>query len=493
MFNIIPNPDSGKGDFNKVYILAFCCLVAITCISQLLPGKIKVDVLYICCVLLVAGQPIKRIVIYSLVACCLILVSHLTLNRTLPLSWVAFVNSGISVIAALTTSYAANAILRKNKQLEQSVAERTRNLSEVNYNLEESQSQLRAIFNTTEISFLLLDSDLQILTFNAIADQWSELSFGTKLKRGACFWELLNEERREPVRDMMHTAINGKAVSYEIAYPVKSGGSEWYHISMNPVKDPHDKIIGLCCSAINITLEKLTEIEHSRITDDLLQRNKDLEQFSYIISHNLRAPLANITGLALMLRQDGLPLIEKTEMENLLFQSITRLNEIVDDLNHILQDQRQINEKREQVVFSELLNDVLTGFHPVIEDENIRVLSDFSEAGTMFTIKRYLHNIFFNLLSNSIKYRKPDIPAKVEIKSWRERHKIIIMFKDNGRGINLRGKGKEVFGLYKRFHPDVGGKGIGLFIVNNQVKTLGGDIDIQSRPGVGTTFIITLP
>src|SRR5882757_5605586 len=101
MFNIIPNPDSGKGDFNKVYILAFCCLVAITCISQLLPGKIKVDVLYVCCVLLVAGQPIKRIVIYSLVACCLILVSHLTLNRTLPLSWVALVNSGISVIAAL--------------------------------------------------------------------------------------------------------------------------------------------------------------------------------------------------------------------------------------------------------------------------------------------------------------------------------------------------------------------------------------------------------
>jgi signal transduction histidine kinase len=493
MFNIIPNPGRGKRDFRKAYILAFCCLIAITCISHLLPGKIKLDVLYVCCVLLVVGQPMRRIIIYSFIACCLILFTHLTLNRTLPLSWVAFVNSGISIIAALITSYVANKILRKNKLLEQSMAERTRNLSEVNHTLEESQSQLHTLFNTTEIAFLLLDIDLRILTFNTIADHWSELSFGTKLKRGAFFWELLNEEMKEPVRDMMLTAMTGKAINYEASYALKSGVSEWYHISMNPVKDPQDKIIGLCCSAINITLEKLAEIKHSQITNDLIQRNKDLEQFSYIISHNLRAPLANINGLGLMLKQAGLPPDEKTEIEDLLFQSIAQLNEIVEDLNYILQDQRQIDENREQVIFSELLSNVLTGFHPVMERENIQVLPDFSEAGSMFTIKGYLYNIFFNLLSNSIKYRQPGIPAKVEIKTWREGHKIIIIFKDNGRGINLRGNGKEVFGLYKRFHPDVDGKGLGLFMVNYQVETLGGHIDIQSRPDVGTTFIITLP
>jgi signal transduction histidine kinase len=292
---------------------------------------------------------------------------------------------------------------------------------------------------------------------------------------------------------MMLIAMTGKAINHEVSYPLKSGTSEWYHISMNPVKDTQDKIIGLCCSAINITLEKLAEIKHSRITNDLVQRNKDLEQFSYIVSHNLRAPLANITGLALMLRQDGLSLNEKTEMENLLFQSITRLNEIIDDLNHILQDRRKMNENKEQVVFSDLLSDILTGFYAAMERENIQVLPDFSEADSIFTIKAYLYNIFFNLLSNSIKYRQPGIPAKVEIKSWREGHKIIIVFKDNGRGISLRGKGKEVFGLYKRFHPDVDGKGMGLFMVNYQVEILGGNIDIQSRPGFGTTFIITLP
>jgi PAS domain S-box-containing protein len=492
MLNIIPNPWDKRG-LKNAYILAFFCLIAITCISHLLPGKIKVDVLYVCCVLLVVGQPIKRIIIYSLIACCLILVTHLTLNRTLPLSWVALVNSGISIFAALITSYVANRILKKNKFLEHSLAEGTRNLAEADDSLKKSQSQLRTIFNTTHIAFLLLDSDLRILTYNAIADYWLNRSFGTKLKEDVYFLELLSEERAGVVANMMTAALAGKPINYETGYPMQDGHFEWYNISMNPVKDQHDKTIGLCCSVINVTLEKLAEIEHSRITDDLLQRNKVLEQFSYIVSHDLRAPLANINGLALLLKQTGLPLEEKTEIENLLFHSITKLNEIVDDLNYILHYQQQINEKKEQVVLPELLSDVLAEFYLVMEREDIQVSSDFSEANTLLTIKSYLYNIFFNLVSNSVKYRQPDIPAKIEIKSWMEDYKTIILFKDNGRGINLRSDGKKIFGLYNRFHPDVDGKGIGLFMVNYQVKALEGDIDIQSRQGVGTTFIITLP
>ncbi|MDB4919143.1 PAS domain-containing sensor histidine kinase [Mucilaginibacter sp.] len=493
MFNIIPSPDRGKRDFNKAYILAFCCLIAITCISHLLPGKIKVDVLYVCCVLLVVGQPIKRIIIYSLIACCLILVTHLTLNRTLPLSWVAFVNSGISVIAALITSCVANKILMKNRLLEHSVAEGTRNLAEADDSLKKSQSHLRTIFKTTDIAFLLLDNNLQILTYNAIANHWSEQSFGTQLQEGCCFWQLLNEDRKERFRDIMYAAMSGDPINYEACYPLLNGTPEWYNICMNPVKDAQDKIIGLCCSVIKITTAKLVKIEHARITDDLVQRNKDLEQFSYIVSHNLRAPLANITGLAQILKQVDLSLNERTVTENFLFQSILKLDEIVMDLNHILQVRREINEKKEDIIFMELLRDVLTGFHLVIERENIRVLTDFSSAGELFTIKSYLYSIFFNLVSNSIKYRQQDKSLEIEIKSWIEGNKMMISFKDNGRGIDLGSKGKEVFGLYKRFHLDVEGKGMGLFMVKSQVKTLGGEMDVQSQSGVGTIFLIELP
>ncbi|MDB5023242.1 MAG: Sensor histidine kinase of a two component response regulator [Mucilaginibacter sp.] len=493
MFNIIHNPGRGKRNFNKAYILAFCCLVIITFISHILPGKIRLDALYVCCVLLVVGQSLKKIIVYSLIACCLILATHLGMNRVLPLTWVAFVNAGISIVAALITSYVANTILKKNKLLEHSVAEGTRNLAEVDDSLKKSQSHLRTIFATTDISFLLLDSDLRILTYNAIANHWSMQSFGVPLQQGIYFSEVLNEQHAARVKNTMAAAMAGEPINYETSYPMQDGNPEWYRVSMDPVKDHHDKTIGLCCSVIKITAAKLVEIEHARITDDLVQRNKDLEQFSYIVSHNLRAPLANILGLAQILKQADLPLNEKTETENFLFQSIFKLDEVVRDLNHILQVQREIKEKNEKVIFSELLADVLSGFHLVIERENIQVLADFSQAGELFVIKSYLYSIFFNLVSNSIKYRRPDKPPVIEIKSWIEKDKIMLMFKDNGRGIDLESKKNEVFGLYKRFHLEVEGKGMGLFMVKSQVKTLGGDIDVQSQPGAGTAFLIGLP
>jgi PAS domain S-box-containing protein len=493
MFNFTPNPQQGKRDFNKVYILAICCLIAITYISQLLPASVRLDSLYVCCVWLVIGQSLKKIIIYSFAACCLILITHLGMNRRLPLSGVAFANAGISIVAALITSYVANKILKKNRLLEHSIAETTRNLAEADDSLKKSQSHLRTIFKTTDIAFLLLDSDLQILTYNATANDWSERLFGKQLCEGTYFLELLNEERAETVRNMMTAAMEDQPINYETSYPGQDGNSEWYRISMNPVKDHRNKTIGLCCSAINITGVKLVETERARIADELVQRNQDLEQFSYIVSHNLRAPLANVTGLCQILKHADISLRERMETENFLFQSILKLDAIVKDLNDILGVRRGIKEKMEKVIFSGLLSDVLAGFHLVIEQENIIILTDFSEASEFFTIKSYLYSIFFNLVSNSIKYRQQDKTTIIDISSWKENDRLIIRFKDNGRGIDLASKRNEVFGLYKRFHLDIEGKGMGLFMVKTQVRLLGGDIDIQSLPGVGTSFLIELP
>ena len=301
MSDINPNPGSGKRDPNKIYILTVYCLVAI-----------------------------------SVLACCLMLLTYPGMSRTLPLLSVALANAGISITAALITLYVANTLLRANKFLEYNIAEGTRELKQVNDTLKRSQSHLRTIFKTTDIAFLLLDQHFQIVTFNAVAGQWAELSFGSQLQEGAYFWDFLNNERKEPVKELMHTAMNNP-LNYEICYLTKSGVPQWYRISMSPVKDQQDQSIGLCCSAVNITPAKKAEIENIRITNDLLLRNRDLEQFSYMISHDLRAPVANILGLAQILNQDNLELSERRDVENFLFEAVLRLDEIVKDLNHILQ------------------------------------------------------------------------------------------------------------------------------------------------------------
>jgi signal transduction histidine kinase len=399
----------------------------------------------------------------------------------------------LEILETLEIKKSKTQLQRKNEALEIHLAERTKELAKTHTILGKSQSRLRAIFNTTDIAFLLLDSDLHVLTYNTIANHWSQLAFGTSLKEGANFIELLKEDRRGPVWDLMDAAMVGPPVNYEADYPLKDESREWYCISINPVRDGENHIIGLCCSATNITTSKLAELERNRISNDLVHRNKDLEQFAYIVSHNLRAPLANIISLSRMLRQDDLSLHDKAESEEFLFQSIAKLDGIVNDLNQILQVRRDISETKEKVFFSELVNDVLTGFRQLITQEHISVVTDFADAGHIRTIKSYLYSIFYNLISNSIKYRQLEIPLVIEIRSRKRGKKIILTFKDNARGIDLSAKGEEVFGLYKRFHTDTEGKGLGLYMVKTQVEAVGGTISISSQPNIGTTFSVELP
>ena len=100
-----------------------------------------------------------------------------------------------------------------------------------------------------------------------------------------------------------------------------------------------------------------------------------------------------------------------------------------------------------------------------------------------------MRSIFYNLISNSIKFRKPELSPVIEIKSRRHKDMIELTFRDNGIGIDLEKKNNQIFGLYKRFHPEYAeGKGMGLFMVKTQVETLGGRISIQSKVGEGTEF-----
>jgi len=222
----------------------------------------------------------------------------------------------------------------------------------------------------------------------------------------------------------------------------------------------------------------------------ILQRNKDLEQFAYIISHNLRAPVANILGAGSRLNDPLLSKEKQKILSNGLNESVTKLDNVVKDLNHILQVKREINEIKEKVRFSKLVNDIKISIKNLIDNDDIEIKYDFSEIDELLTLKSYLYSIFYNLISNSIKYRQQQVPGIIEIKSHHVKNKIELIFTDNGMGIDLQKRGDQVFGLYKRFHTNIEGKGMGLFMVKTQVETLGGKISIKSEVNKGTEFKI---
>ncbi|MES2702106.1 MAG: PAS domain S-box protein [Bacteroidota bacterium] len=255
-----------------------------------------------------------------------------------------------------------------------------------------------------------------------------------------------------------------------------------------PAGDGAPAMLGI---SLDITEQQVAERERSKMIVDIIQRNKDLEQFSYIVSHNLRAPVANIIGLAELLQIFAANEQERNEMMSGLSTSVKKLDDVIKDLNYVLQVKHQVSEKREKLLFSELLSDIKLSIQNLLQGDHVTIKSDFSEVNELSTLKSYLYSVFFNLISNSIKYRQREVAPVIDIKSFRTTDGISLMFKDNGMGIDLKQKGEQVFGLYKRFHQHAEGKGMGLYMVKTQVETLGGKISIESEVNKGTIFTIT--
>ncbi len=254
--------------------------------------------------------------------------------------------------------------------------------------------------------------------------------------------------------------------------------------------DDQEKPVRLFGIFQDVTKQKLAELEKTRMLNELLTRNKDLEQFSYIVSHNFRSPIANILGASIALKDTDLSECDRQTFEKGIEISVLKLDQVVRDLNQILEVRRGINERKTMVNFHELLEDIKDSISDVVEKHDVKISCDFNEITEMFSLRPYLHSIFYNLITNSIKYRRIDIPVSINIKSRMIANSVELKFTDNGMGIDLLKKGEEVFTMYKRFHLQVEGKGMGLFMVKTQIEALNGNITLESDVNQGCVFTL---
>jgi PAS domain S-box-containing protein len=242
----------------------------------------------------------------------------------------------------------------------------------------------------------------------------------------------------------------------------------------------------------DITALESAEKERVRITEELIKRNKALEQFTYVISHNLRAPVANIRALTEILKETD-SFESEQELVQKMSLSVLNLDTIISDLNQILQIKQQQNSLKERVNLHELMSSISLSIKNLIVQENVSIQMDVDQGFSITAVKGYLYSIFYNLTLNSIKYRRKDAHPMIRIRCSVENEQVSIGFQDNGKGIDLEKNGDSLFGLYKRFDSTVDGKGLGLFMVKTQVEELGGTIDVQSVMGAGTLFVVRLP
>jgi len=355
--------------------------------------------------------------------------------------------------------------------------------------LKKSEANLRTIFDNTDSSYLLVDDEFRIISFNALAQKYSQDQNNIKLEINRHISEYFSAERWPYIQEILARVASGEAVTYELNFTKCDGSVQWNNVTWLNVKNSDNTNLGFILRNKDITATKIAALERERITADLIQHISDLEQFTYIISHNLRAPVANIIGLSEMLMCEDLNHAEKKEVVKRVSLSIKNMDTVIQDLNHILQARELTNEKKEDVFFIELVDAIKTSINNMVVGQKVQFNCNF-EVASICSIRSYLYSIFYNLASNSIKYCKAGVAPSITIESRKQKNKIELRFKDNGKGIDLHKNAAQLFGLYKRFDTTTEGKGMGLFMVKTQVEAMGGTIKVKSKVGEGTEFII---
>ena len=276
----------------------------------------------------------------------------------------------------------------------------------------------------------------------------------------------------------------------EIISYKKNGEEFWINFSMIPVTDKEGEHSHWISIQRDITEEKEKEKEREQLIRELTQNNKDLKQFSYITSHNLRAPLSNLTGLLNLI--DDIT-IEDTELKEIIsgFSKSTHLlNETINDLVKVIIIKDNPSIQKEKVLIKDVFENVLNQLSFLISLNKPILKIDLEDVSILDINKSYLESIFLNLLTNAIKYREPNRQLKISIATTVEKDELIITFKDNGIGIDLEKNKDKIFGLYQRFHNYPDSKGLGLYLVKSQVESMGGTISVASNVRKGTTFTI---
>ena len=294
-------------------------------------------------------------------------------------------------------------------------------------------------------------------------------------------------------RNVMRSAIkNFIPWKIEVINTKKNGEHYWADISgfpvFNSIKGEYSHWVAI---QSDITKRKEAELEREQMLNELIKNNLELKQFSFITTHNLRAPLTNLLSICKLIKPEKVTDSRTLKLIEAFKISTNDLNDTLNDLIKILIIKEDTNLETKNIDFEEWLNKAKTSINMKLTEEEVSIEEDFLAAPSINFSGIYLESIFLNLLTNAIKYRHPDRSPIIKIKTERGTdNSTMLTFSDNGIGMNMKIVKGKIFGLHQRFHENIEGKGMGLYLIHSQITALGGTIEVDSEEKIGTTFTI---
>ena len=301
---------------------------------------------------------------------------------------------------------------------------------------------------------------------------------------GKSIWEIPPEEQATRFYQFFRKARkNANTIEFEEYYqPTR----QWYDISLYPSME------GMAVCFRDVTERRKKNEERKKLMEQLVTQNRDLEEFTFITSHSLRAQIANISMLCGAMDSVGLT-PENQEIFEKLYSTSSRLDGIISDLNAILtiKDRTEIQET--DFLLKDAADHAISRIPFTLSALKKYIRIDFEEGLHARTIQNYVEAILTQLLTNALKFRKKSGDPKIVIQASVQNDWLEIKVSDRGMGMDTSISGKQLFHLYKTFHPGISGKGLGLYLCKIMTDEMRGDISFESEEGIGTGVKVRIP
>jgi PAS domain S-box-containing protein len=295
------------------------------------------------------------------------------------------------------------------------------------------------------------------------------------------------EDRAITAQRRKNLLNNNPLLNFENRYVTKTGEVVWLSWTSMPVES--EQVV--FSIAKNVTHKKKLEEDRNALLTNLTRINKNLKQLTYTTSHDLRSPVSNLISVFDLLDTSKIQDTETLEFIGILKSTTENLKETLNKYVDALGEKNEPTIRLEELDLNDCLHVVQQSLSTLILNSKTVINTNFSEASKIRFNRIYLESILLNLITNSIKYVKPDRFPVISICSKQENGINQLIFKDEGLGFDTDKVKDRIFGFSQKFHNHSDSKGIGLYLVYNHITSLGGHIAIESKINEGTKFTIT--
>jgi PAS domain S-box-containing protein len=370
-----------------------------------------------------------------------------------------------------------------------------------------------AIIATVREPFLVLDNELRIITANQ--SFYRTFQVDPEETENRLIYDLGNRQWDIPeLRELLEKILpkNDAFEDFEVEHDFESIGKKTMLLNARKIYRETDQAEMILLAIEDITLRKKAEGEMIKLSEEVSQKNKELEEIIHATSHDLRSPLISVIGFSKKLEKNFRDISSIIESDRSSVELEAMLTPIISDIKESIRFVRSsalnmeslltglskvlrigyVALKKEQLDMNMLISDIYNVIKFQVEEAG--AVLEISELPPCFGDKDQIHQLFSNLIGNALKYLDPGRPGMIRASGFKdERNQSVYCIEDNGMGISANNHEK-IFRMFHQIEPAKSeGQGLGLTIVRKIVDRHNANIWLESIPGTGSRFFVTLP